>query len=332
MNTNQYPISRLGFGLYNGSETDETDEALLGVMRLALERGIRSFDCAPCYRNLRSENLLGKIVSENPSVRLFISTKGGFVPFDFSKGMEAEKKFIDNLIRRGLIRDHLFDHRYFQCFDPIYLEFRLNETLRILGVHSVDVYYIHNPEYLLSRFGKDSFLAIMDGVFKWLKGHIEKGKIKAIGVASWTGFYNKEFSHCLQVGDFIELAVSHDIVSFFKYIQVPYNLSNTDGIAKKTQLLNGELKSLFRACHESNISVITSAPLNQGRLVHYPIPSKMRLMVGDMSNVGICLNFIFSSPGVSGVLVSTSSKKHLKEVLEIADNSRNIFRQITGKE
>ena len=136
---NSLNLSRIGIGLYQGDETAEIDHKLLSVMRESVKNGINLFDSAPNYRNLRSEKILGELVAENPLDTLIISTKGGFIPFDFSNPSLNEVEYIkENYYQKGLIEPELFDEYYFQSFDPNYLEYQLTNSLSALNRPFVD--------------------------------------------------------------------------------------------------------------------------------------------------------------------------------------------------
>lgn len=322
MTTNHNRISRLGFGLYIGEESDNFDMKLLEVMRHALENGINFFDCAPSYRNLRSEKVLGKLLNEYPDQDFHVSTKGGFIPFDFSKGLNAENEFVNTLFTSGLVKTDLFDQEYFQSFDTNYLKYQFEHTLNNLNRTYIDIYYIHNPEYLLYRVGIKDFLSIMRCVIQWISSMISEGKIKSFGVASWDGFIKPKNGLLLQLEDFIEISNTEGIRSYFQYIQIPYNLSKALGAFSKSQILSGENMSLFRAAQSSNIDVISSAPLNQGKLTQYTFPDEIKSRFNHLSSASLSLKFVLSTPGIKSTLISTSSIHHLNELLSLY-NSHN---------
>jgi len=91
-------LSKIGIGLYLGDETEIVDNNLFRVLERSLNTGINIFDCSPSYRNGKSEKLIGKLIRKYPNKTYNISTKGGFIPFDFSKGEKAENNYIKELI------------------------------------------------------------------------------------------------------------------------------------------------------------------------------------------------------------------------------------------
>jgi aryl-alcohol dehydrogenase-like predicted oxidoreductase len=310
-------LSKVGVGLYQGEETDESDRKLLEVLEFALLSGVLVFDCAPSYRNRRSEKILGELIRLYPNQDYFISTKGGFVPFDFSQGEQKEKEYINELVAKGWIRPQFFDYNFFQCFDPLYLDHSLNTTLTTLSRDSVELYYLHNPEYFLEKVGRDRFLAVMRDVFLWIREKIEAGQMKAFGISSWFGFFNLDPKKRLQVLDFFKLAEEVGIQSYFNCIQVPYNFSQTKGLFFKGQQVGESQKSLFSLAEELKISILASAPLGQGKLPKYTYPEKVKTIFSGMTSAQVSLSFVLSTPGISVALIGTTSLVHFKELISV---------------
>jgi aryl-alcohol dehydrogenase-like predicted oxidoreductase len=310
-------ISKLGLGLYLGEESVETDERILEVMQFALDQGILVFDCAPSYRNLRSEKLLGDLLQRNPEKDVIISTKGGFVPFDFKQGIESEIQYVRRLIERGLIREELFDQEHFQTFDFNYLDYMLTNTLLVLNRKYADIYYLHNPEYFLERVGRPMFLNVMKSVFLWLRDQLQSGRIGSFGISSWNGFFNDKVESSLQLEEFYRLAKEIGIEHDFSFIQIPFNFLQTQGLFFKNQSYENEKFSLIRLAKRLGISIISSAPLGQGRLLKYKFPVKVKNIFSGMSASQTNLSFVLSTPGITCTLVGTTSLEHFKEAASI---------------
>ena len=311
-------IKRLGIGLYLGDECDSVDKQMLNVINAAVSEGINTFDCAPCYRNSKSEKLIGAFMRNNPNENLFVSTKGGFIPFDFSKGREQEEKYLQKLIHEQYIKEELLDRELFQTFDTAYLDYSLSESLKIIFPRTYyDVYYIHNPEYVLEKKGRDKYIEIMKEVLLWLKVKIDEGVIKSFGVSSWEGFFNKNETHRLQLDELVQLSFNIGIGHHFKYVQVPYNILETRALFSKSQNHKGIEKSLIRLAKELGISMVTSAPLAQGKINKIKFPNKLFSIFGPLTPAQMSMAFVLSTPGIECSLLGTSSVNHLNEIVEI---------------
>ena len=310
-------ISRVGVGLYQGEESDLGDLKLFEVLEYALLNGIHVLDCAPSYRNRRSEIVLGRLTQKYPDRDFFISTKGGFVPFDFSQGEEKENAYVQELFDRRWVRPSLFDQEYFQTFDPVFLEQALTTTLTTLSRDSIELYYLHNPEYFLAKVGRARFLEVMKEVLLWIKDKIKSGQIKAFGISSWNGFFEEEKNARLELLEFYTLAQEVGIETYFNYLQVPYNFAQTRALFFKGQKLGNSQKSLFGVAKEFNISILGSAPLGQGKLTKYNYPEKVKKIFPGMSSAQISLSFVLSTPGISSALIGTTSLVHFKELAAV---------------
>lgn len=310
-------LSKIGVGLYQGVESDAGDLKLFEVLEFALLNGIHVFDCAPSYRNRRSEIVLGRLTQKYPDRDYFISTKGGFVPFDFSQGEEKENAYVKELYHKGWVRPQLFDQEYFQTFDPSYLEQAFNTTLTTLSRDSIELYYLHNPEYFLAKVGRARFLEVMKDVFLWIKDKIKAGQIKAFGISSWDGFFEEQELVRLELVEFYTLAQEIGIETYFNYLQVPYNFSQTKALFFKGQKVGVLQKSLFAMAEELKISILVSAPLGQGKLPKYEYPEKVKKIFPGMSSAQISLSFVLSTPGILSALIGTTSLAHFKELAAI---------------
>src|SRR5438128_2438774 len=84
---NGLSLSSIGFGTYLGPHDDETDAQYRAALRRAVDLGCNVIDAAVNYRFQRSERAVGEALVEMFAGGLrreavFISTKGGFFPFD----------------------------------------------------------------------------------------------------------------------------------------------------------------------------------------------------------------------------------------------------------
>lgn len=322
MSNNILNNSKLSIGLYQGPDNDEVDQYLFDVIEHAIKIGINNFDVAPNYRNTRSELVLGRIFNKIKSENIFITTKGGFVPFDFSDATINESDYIHtNYINTSLATKNTFDFYHFQSFDPRYLEHEFNLSLQRLNVEKIDLYYLHNPEYLLARVDKETFLKQMNSVYIWLKQKIENKQILNFGISTWDGFFYEDANKRLQMIDFIDLAVKHNIMDHFKAIQFPFNILKTDAFSKATQFIDNGFISLIRAAIKYNISCITSAPFGQGQIKNIHFPSQISDNFYGSNNFQKALSFCLSAPYIQTVIFGTLKLTHLDQAIEVLNHN-----------
>src|SRR6185503_3576946 len=73
-----------------------------------------------------------------------VASKGGFLPFAAEVPSDASAYFQTTYVRTGIIQpgDVVGSH----CMTPRYLRDQLDRSRANLGLETLDVYYIHNPE------------------------------------------------------------------------------------------------------------------------------------------------------------------------------------------
>src|SRR4029077_20788699 len=71
------------------------------------------------------------------------------------------------------------------CMTPRFLEDQLARSLRNLGVDSIDVYYLHNPETQLGEVSRPDFLERIRDAFIYLETPPATGKISFHGLPPW---------------------------------------------------------------------------------------------------------------------------------------------------
>lgn len=57
-----------------------------------------------------------------------------------------------------------------------------------MGLETVDVYYIHNPETQLSAISRETFYTRIREAFGALEEACSEGKLSVYGTATWNGF------------------------------------------------------------------------------------------------------------------------------------------------
>src|SRR5215471_12985267 len=148
-------MSSIGVGTYLGEADAETDEAYRKAIVVAVKLGSNVIDTAINYRFQRSERAIGKAIYDLESTgktrrdELIIATKAGYIPFDAKFPANPREYLLDNFITPGIVgpRDIVAGSH---CMTPRYLEHQIEQSLRNLGVHTIDIFYIHNPETQLA--------------------------------------------------------------------------------------------------------------------------------------------------------------------------------------
>jgi aryl-alcohol dehydrogenase-like predicted oxidoreductase len=240
------------------------------------------------YRGMLSEQCVGRALAASgvPREAVLIATKGGYVP--------------SQLVREGKIpRDEL---KGSHTLAPRSVEAMLERSLENMGLETVDVYYLHNPE---TQVADKDFYAKMRAAFEVLEAGKKKGQLRAYGTATWNGYRMKGQ---LQLEKVVEAArAAGGEQHGFKWVQLPINPSMREAVKDKTQIVFGEALSFIEAAKRFGVHVVTSGTIGQGEFAG--------------PNLAQAINFARSQPGVVTALVGMSKAAHVRENLEIAARS-----------
>ena len=326
-------VSSMGIGSYLGNEDAATDASYEDAFRTALLGGINLIDTAINYRCQRSERVIGKVLDDLVSNRgisrqeLVIATKGGYLAFDGQPPADPRRWFEQNYIRTGILNPgDLVQGSH--CMTPRYLEAMLEQSRSNLGLETIDIYYLHNPETQLNAVTRMEFLARIKEAFEYLESAVIAGKIAVYGVATWNGFRAAPDDRAyLSLYELVsaasEVAGSNH---HFKVIQFPYNLAMTEALTSRNQVTaRGDTVSLLAAADEMGIAVCASASLLQGQLTSR-LPEVLCTAFPAMaSDAQRSIQFVRSTPGINAALVGMSSAAHVVHNLETLNHAPASF-------
>jgi aryl-alcohol dehydrogenase-like predicted oxidoreductase len=116
-------VSEIGYGMWGlagwtGADNQEVDQALAR----SIELGCNFFDTAWGYGNGKSEEILGKVVKQNPDKKLYVATK--IPPKNFKWPSRPEYKLAD-------------------CFPASHIIEYTEKSLKNLNVESIDLQQFH---------------------------------------------------------------------------------------------------------------------------------------------------------------------------------------------
>jgi hypothetical protein len=154
----------------------------------------------------------------------------------------------------------LAEERY--CIHPEYIQDRLNRSLANLGIETIDVYYLHNPEKLISQVEPDTFYNRLREVFEVLEGAVLAGKIaNYYGLATWNAFRvppTQRDRIDLARAKFIAGEVAGNKEDRFRFIELPLNMGMLEAVLTPTQTINGDQVSVLEAADRLGIWAIAS--------------------------------------------------------------------------
>jgi aryl-alcohol dehydrogenase-like predicted oxidoreductase len=318
-------VSSIGFGTYLGDESDAADLGYGQAIVDAVHLGCNFFDTAINYRAQRSERVVGQalaaLVREGRVRReqVVVCTKGGYIPFDGAIPVDPGQYVLDTYVRPGILRpEDVVGGGH--AMTPRYLDDQLGRSLRNLGLGTVDVYYLHNPETQLSSIPRKEFLTRIHAVFEALERQVAAGRIGRYGVATWNGFRQPpEARDHLSLAELVrEAEVVGGETHHFRVIQLPYNLAMPEAYASRTQVVEGERVTLLEAAERLGVAVVASAAILQGQLSRRLPQALADAFPGLDTSAQRALQFVRSTPGITSGLVGMGRREHAAENLAVA--------------
>lgn len=317
-------VSSLGLGTYLGDCDDADDARYEGVARTSLERGINVFDTSINYRCQRSERVVGKAVRGAIADGLvkrdevLVCTKGGYIPLEGNP--PASREEYHAMLQREYFATGIVAPEEVvadaHSISPSFLSDQLRRSRENLGLETIDVYYIHNPEQQLDAIKPTELLQRLRDVFAMLELRCDAGDIARFGCATWNGFRVARGTRGhLELAELV--AAAREVGGEdhrFRVIQLPLNLAMPEAVRLPTQRVRNRDLPFLHAAVELGVSVVTSAPLLQSRLAS-GLPAQVReALPGFATDAQRALSFVAGLP-ISTALAGMRSITHLDENL-----------------
>jgi aryl-alcohol dehydrogenase-like predicted oxidoreductase len=320
----QLSLSSIGLGTYLGEPDDAADRAYTEAIAAALRSGINVLDTAINYRHQRSERNIGAVLQhviasgELQRHEVMVCTKAGYLSFDGNMPADPRGYFTKEYVESGIL-----DFRQLaggmHCIAPGYLENQLERSRRNLGIETIDLFYVHNPESQLAEVRRDVFHQRLKDAFVMLERAVEGGKLRYYGVATWGAFRVPEGSR-----DYISLFELEKIARqaggeqhHLRFIQLPFNLAMPEAYGLLNQTGGKEKISPLAAASKSGIAVMGSATLQQAHLIH-GLPVFIARVLGMKTDAENAIQFSRSAPGLTTALIGMGHKEHVTANLKPA--------------
>lgn len=328
-------VGSIGIGTYLGECTDDEDarheEAVLG----ALGAGCNVVDTAINYRCQRSERAVGRALARAVAGgvarrdEIVVCTKGGYVALDGAPPptrAEYDAYLARELFAPGVVTPAelaLGGH----SIAPRFLAHQIARSRLNLGVDTIDVYYLHEPERQRDALDAPAFDAALRGAVEALEAAAAAGTIGRWGVASWRGLRVPPGTKGhLALADVV--AAARDVAGDAHHlgaVQLPISLAMPEAVRDATQPLpvggaRGPTHTvpLLQAARELGVPVVASASLAQAQLAANLPPAVRDAFPGCESDAQRALTFVRGLPGVSVALVGMRRAEHLAENLRAA--------------
>ncbi|MFZ1375264.1 MAG: aldo/keto reductase [Geothrix sp.] len=308
-------LSTLGLGTYLGPATDAADAAYTEAAGAFFAAGGTVFDTAANYRGGRSERALGAAFKKLPRDGFFVSTKAGYIPMpDAPDPEEGPRAWFHRVFEApGILSpEDLVDGCH--AMTPRYLAHQLELSRQALGLETVDLFHLHNPEQQLAHLGPEAFYAMIERAFEACEGFVAAGKIRAYGVATWNGFRVPpgQEGHLSLAGLLGAAVDAGGRDHHFRWIQLPLNLAMPEAYLAPTQPMGGTAMTPLAAAQAAGLSVQTSASIMQARILRQ-LPDGFAEALGLQTPAQAALQFTRSCPGVTTALCGMGRAVHVAE-------------------
>lgn len=148
-------LTELGLGTaqFGNLYRETTDEAALGAFDAAWHAGIRYFDTAPHYGLGLSERRLGELLRTKPRDEITVSTKVGrlLVPNPGDEAALDDEGFVVSAT-----------HKRQWDFSADGVRRSLDASLERLGLHRIDIVYLHDPDNFGDQAIREAIPALID--------------------------------------------------------------------------------------------------------------------------------------------------------------------------
>ena len=318
-------VSSIGLGTYLGEPTAAYDAFYNDSVTCAVELGVNVFDSAINYRHQRSERAIAHALTAliaAGSVRrdeVILATKGGFLTFDAEEPPDPAAYFHEKLIETGLVQAEdvaLGCH----VISPKYLANQIEASRRNLGVETIDIYYLHNPETQLNAVSREDFYPRLRAAFEALERAVAENKIRVYGTATWNAYrQDPDSREAISLAEVLRIAEEvggrdHHC----RAVQLPFNLAMPEALVSRSQVWRGQPATLLEMARAQGQMVFASASLMQAHLTK-GLPPQIRAMFPGLRTDAQCaLQFVRSTPGVTCALVGMSRREHVEENLGTA--------------
>ncbi len=248
-----WTVSPVGFGSYRiEGGISHQDQAL----KDALLGGCNLIDTSTNYGDGESERTVGRVVRELISQgslareELVIISKAGYVQgknYAQAQTRESEGRAFPEMVK---LRPGLW-----HCLHPDFLKAQLDASLERLGLETLDVLLLHNPEYYLKSPGAEpvEYYRRIQAALEYLETERSAGRIQAYGISSNTFGEPKESNEFTSLEVILEKAPPG-----FQVIQFPFNLLEPGAVFEP----NNSGKTLVELAFERELATLVNRPLN----------------------------------------------------------------------
>lgn len=295
-------ISSLGIGTSRGATDNETDTSYARAIHAALRGGVNLIDTSLNYRHQRSECAIAvglrDFVAGSHGARdaIVVCTKGGYVV----PGAFAESALGADSVAGGI-----------HSMSPTFLADQIERSRRNLGLETIDIYYLHNPEIQLGFIEMPEFMNRVRAAFDQLERAVSDGFVRYYGTATWDGYRAGVLSLQAMVKAARQIAGDNH---HFRFVQLPFNFGMQEALTRRTE----EGGTVLEVAAEFEMTVIASASLGHARLARNSLMKFTDTQPILHTDAQRAIQFVRSTPGITSALVGMREVAHVMENLVVS--------------
>ncbi len=322
-------LSSLGIGTKSGAASGADDLLYRTSIPHALERGVNVLDTALSYRMMASERALGaalaRALAEGRVARdeVYVITKGGYLTVDPHSPLvnrDGRRYLLETYVDSGLVDpDGVVNGVH--SLDPPFIADQIERSRRNLGLATIDLYCVQEPELQLLARGPDEFHRLLAKVFETLEQAVDRGAIAAYGLSTWSGLLTSRLDRGhLAIVELFQLALEvGGPDNHLRSVQLPYSVAMGEAQGLKSQFGPEGDAAVLQSLLDTGTTVFATVPLVEGRAVR-GLPEFVReAFPGLRTDAQRCLQFARSAPGVTTALVGMRQTEHVDENTAVAE-------------
>ena len=268
--------SRIGFGGYRtGIDQEDHRAALIKAIR----EGCNLIDTSTNYADGDSERLVGSVIREllgqHELTRdnVIVVSKIGYVQgknLQHAKSREEAGRAYPEMVKYG--------EDIWHCLHPEFLDDQLTGSLDRLGLATLDVCLLHNPEYFLSDAKqrklivdasaldelRTEFYRRFEQAFVYFEQQIDSGRIQCYGVSSNTSTAQPDNPEATSLSRMLEAAQrasqrTGKTHHGFRVLQLPMNLFESGALLTPN---TGQDQTVLAFAQAHDVAILVNRPLN----------------------------------------------------------------------
>lgn len=280
-------MTLLGLGTYRSRDA-------VTSASIAATAGCPLIDTAPVYGGGTHQAAIAPVLAAHPQVR--IATKVGHMT-----PSQAQAALSNGVISEA---DALRRH----SIAPEYVTHQVAMTRAESRRGGLDLVYLHNPEH---RTGdREALHAGIRRAFVALEEGRDAGALLGYGIATWNGFREGAFT----VSELLRLAreAAGESQTGLSAIQLPVSLVEIEPL-REALAQQGPIHT----AEQAGLEVWGSAPLHGGDLIPCISDRLADYVSSGSTSVQAALKVAASTPGLTGMLLSTTKTEHWREAADV---------------